>query len=98
PSSRRFLRLYKRNVRAFKSAYVPHMLSYTLCYLWEKYSRWSNAQLPPAFNRRRWYAEWKRTRYSNEKLKQRLGWAPKVPTGEALNLYFTSCAQRGHNA
>jgi nucleoside-diphosphate-sugar epimerase len=98
PSSRRFLRLYKRNVRAFRSAYVPHILSYTLCFLWEKYSQWSKGQLPPVFNRRRWYAEWRRTRYSNQKLKQRLGWAPKVPTSEALNLYFRSCLQGGHNA
>jgi nucleoside-diphosphate-sugar epimerase len=98
PSSRRFLKLYKRNVRAFKSAYVPHMFSYALCYLWEKYSQWSEGQLPPTFNRRRWYAEWRRTRYSNEKLKQRLGWAPKVPTSEALRLYFESCAQGGQHA
>ena len=38
PSSRRFLSLYKRNVKRFKSIYVPHALSYFLCYLWEKYS------------------------------------------------------------
>jgi nucleoside-diphosphate-sugar epimerase len=98
PSSRRFLKLYKQNVRAFKSAYVPHMFSYALCYLWEKYSQYSEGQLPPAFNRRRWYAEWRRTSYSNAKLKERLGWAPKVPTSEALRLYFRSCAQGGQHA
>jgi nucleoside-diphosphate-sugar epimerase len=98
PSSRRFLKLYKQNVRAFKSAYVPHMFSYAFCYLWEKYSQWSKGQLPPAFNRRRWYAEWRRTRYSNERLKQHLGWTPKVPTSEGLNLYFRSCVQGGQNA
>ena len=69
PSSRQFLRLYKKNVRRFKSVYVPHMLSYGFCYLWEKYSQRSEGQLPPAFNRGRWYAEWRKTRYSNEKLK-----------------------------
>jgi nucleoside-diphosphate-sugar epimerase len=98
PSSRQFLRLYKRNVRRFRSAYVPHSLSYAFCLLWEKYSRWSNGQLPPAFNRGRWYAEWRPTRYSNEKLKKRLGWAPKVPTEEALRRYFTSCAQGREHA
>jgi nucleoside-diphosphate-sugar epimerase len=98
PSSRRFLTLYKRRVRAFRSAYVPHAFSYLLCYLWEKYSHWSKGQLPPAFNRRRWYAEWRRTRYSNDKLKQRLGWAPRVRTSEALDLYFESCTQNGRNA
>jgi nucleoside-diphosphate-sugar epimerase len=98
PSSRDFLRLYKQNVRAFMSTYVPHTLSYALCYLWEKYSHYSHGQLPPAFNRRRWYAEWRRTRYSNTKLKQRLGWSAKVPTNEALRLYFTSCAQDEQHA
>jgi len=98
PSSRHFLKLYKQNVRAFRSAYVPHMFSYAFCYLWEKYSHWSHGQLPPAFNRRRWYAEWRRTSYSNAKLKERLGWAPKVPTKEALDLYFRSCAMGGQHA
>ena len=32
PSSRRFLRLYKRKVRRFKSVYVPHLASYALLF------------------------------------------------------------------
>ncbi len=56
PSSRKFLRLYKRNVKSFRSLYVPHILSYALCYLWEKYATWSAEQLPPAFNRWKWHA------------------------------------------
>jgi nucleoside-diphosphate-sugar epimerase len=91
PSSRQFLRLYKKNVKHFRSLYVPHALSYTLCYLWERYSNWSEEQLPPAFNRRRWHAYWKKTRYSNEKLKSRLGWTPKVSIAEGLRRYFESC-------
>src|SRR5438093_4714713 len=98
PSSRRFLRLYKRNVRHFTSIYVPHVVSYTLCWLWEKYSNWSEGQLPPAFNRRTWHAYWRKTRYSNEKVKARLGWAPKVPTTEGLKRYFQSCLERGQHA
>jgi nucleoside-diphosphate-sugar epimerase len=95
PSSRQFLRLYKKNVGAFRSAYVPHVLSYAVCYLWEKYVEYSEGQLPLAFSRRRWCAEWKRTSYSNTKLKERLGWTPKIPTSEALRLYFKSCAEGG---
>jgi nucleoside-diphosphate-sugar epimerase len=98
PSSRQFLRLYKKNVKEFKSIYVPHAVSYALCYLWEKYSRWSEGQLPLAFNRRRWHAYWKKTRYSNEKLKTRLGWEPKVPTAEGLRRFFQSCVQDGKHA
>jgi len=98
PSSRRFLRLYKRKVRRFRSLYVPHAVSYALCYLWEKYSIWSEGQLPPAFNRRKWHAYWKKTRYSNEKLKTWLGWAPKVPTAEGLSRYFEACRNGGRGA
>lgn len=91
PSSRQFLRLYKKNVRKFKSVYVPHALSFALCYLWEWYSRWSEGQLPPAFNTRKWNSYWKKTQYSNEKLKTRLGWTPKVPMTEGFRRYFESC-------
>jgi nucleoside-diphosphate-sugar epimerase len=91
PSSRQFLRMYKRNVGHFKSLYLPHFLTYGLCYLWEKYSAWSEGQLPPAFNCRRWHAYWKKTRYSNEKLKAQVGWAPRVSMAEGLNRYFEGC-------
>jgi len=88
PTSRRYLREYKRNVRPFRSLYIPHGLSYALCYLWERYCDWSQDQLPRAFNRKRWHAYWKRTRYSNEKAKNRLGWAPRVPMEEAFRRHF----------
>jgi nucleoside-diphosphate-sugar epimerase len=98
PSSRKFLRLYKKHVRHFKSVYVPHFLSYLLCSLWEQYSRWSEGQLPRAFNRLRWHAQWKRTCYSNEKLKSLVGWTPRVPPMKALRLYFESCRDVGPHA
>jgi nucleoside-diphosphate-sugar epimerase len=98
PSSGTFLRLYKKNVKSFKSVYVPHLASYALCYLWEKYSEWSKGQLPPAFNRKRWYTYWKKTRYSNEKLKKRLGWVPKVPTVDGLQRHFLIAARGERNA
>jgi nucleoside-diphosphate-sugar epimerase len=98
PSSRQFLQLYKKNARSFVSIYVPHMISYALCYLWEKFSQLSSGRLPPVINRRRWHADWKKTRYSNEKLKSRLGWTPKVSTAEAMRRYFEACAGGGRNA
>jgi nucleoside-diphosphate-sugar epimerase len=91
PSSRQFLRLYKKNVKRFKSLYIPHFISYALCYLWERYSEWSEGQLPPVFNRKHWHAYWKKTRYSNERLRTRLGWTPKVPMAEGLKRYFDAC-------
>ncbi len=98
PSSRRFLRSYKRNVKRFGSLYVPHGVSYLLCYLWEKYSAWSQGQLPPVYNRRTWHAYWKKTRYTNEKLKNRLGWAQKVSSTEAFRRYFESCKRKAGHA
>jgi nucleoside-diphosphate-sugar epimerase len=97
PSSRRFLHLYKRHVKRFRSIYIPHAVSYLLCYFWEKYSDWSEGQLPSVYNRRIWHASWKKTRYSNQKLKNRLGWTQKVATTEGLKRYFESCKQNvGH--
>jgi len=98
PSSWQFLSLYKRNVRTFKSVYVPHAVSYVLCHFWEIYHRWSEGQLPPAFNRKRWHAYWKKTRYSNERLKTRLGWTPRVSTADGLQNFFQICRQNGKNA
>jgi nucleoside-diphosphate-sugar epimerase len=88
PTSRSFLRRYKREVKPFRSVPVPKSLSFLLCYLWEKYSKWSQGQLPPAFNRSRWTAEWKGAKYSNARAKQMLGWKPRIPVDEALSRYF----------
>ena len=98
PSSRRFLRQYKQTAERFRSIYVPHAASYTLCWLWERYSKWSEGQLPPVFNRRRWHAYWKRTRFSNQKVKARLGWTPRVSMADGLGRYFESCRERSRHA
>jgi nucleoside-diphosphate-sugar epimerase len=97
-SSRQFLRMYKRQVKKFTSIYVPHFMSFAFCWLWQRYSAWSQGQLPPTFNCRRWQAEWKKTRYTNDKLKQRLGWEPRVPTSEGLMRHFQSCREVGAGA
>jgi nucleoside-diphosphate-sugar epimerase len=98
PSSRQFLRAYKKNVKKFRSIYLPHFVSYVLCYMWEKYWHWSEGQLPLAFNRKRWHTYWKKTRYSNQKLKTLLGWNPKVSTKEAMRRFFESCKHGGSHA
>lgn len=98
PTSRQFLRSYKKSAGDFRSIYLPHALSYTLCYLWEKYSDWSHGQLPPAYTRRLWYSQWRKTQYSNDKLKRQLGWAPKVTTAEGLRQTFAAMNPGGHRA
>jgi nucleoside-diphosphate-sugar epimerase len=97
PSSAQFLRMYKKQVRRFRSVYVPHFVSYFLCLLWEEYSAWSQGQLPPIHNRREWAACWKQTRYSNEKIKRMLDWTPRISTPEGLRHHFASCrAKEAH--
>jgi len=77
-TSREFLRAYKKKVGAFFSLRIPFWMANLMSIMWEKYSRWSKGQLPPVFNRRRSAAEWKGNRFSNQKIKSRLGWQPRV--------------------
>ena len=88
PRSRTFLRAYKRRVRRFRSLPIPYPVVYALCGLWEWYARRSKGQLPPVFNRRMCAFAWKGHRYSNRKLKERLGWSCRIPMDEALDWYF----------
>jgi nucleoside-diphosphate-sugar epimerase len=90
PSSRQFLRMFKRNGKHLRSIYVPYWLFYGLCWGWEACSKLSMGRLRPAFNRRRCATYWKGNCYSNQKLKTRLGWKPAVPFSEASKRYFES--------
>jgi nucleoside-diphosphate-sugar epimerase len=83
-----FLKAYKKKVKSFRSIRIPYFAGYGLCSLWEKYSKWSKGQLPPAFNRRRCAAEWKGNRYSNRKLREQLGWKPRVPMEKAMEAFL----------
>jgi len=96
PRSRKFLRLYKKNVRSFVSIPVPYSVAYLLCAMWEKYSNWSEGQLPPVFNRSRCAAEWKGHRYSNEKLKRLVGWSPTVRFEEGSQQFFKYLRDTAH--
>ncbi len=93
-SGRRFLKEYKKKVSGF-SVRIPYRLAYLLCLFWEKHCRWSKNQLPPAFNRRRCSAEWKGNRYSNQKLRERLGWKPRVPLNQAMEAFLAQFESNG---
>jgi len=88
PTGRQFLRAYKKKMKSFRSIRIPYFAGYGLCSVLEKYSKWSNAQLPLAFNRRRCIAEWKGNRYTNQKLHDRLGWKPRVPMEKAMEAFL----------
>jgi nucleoside-diphosphate-sugar epimerase len=93
-TSAQFLRAYRKRVKSAFGVRVPYPVAYALCLLWEKYSSWSQGQLPPVFNRRRCAAEWKGNRYSNHKLRERLGWKPRVNMNEALKLFLDQFDQQ----
>jgi nucleoside-diphosphate-sugar epimerase len=88
PTSRSFLREYKRQVRDFRSVPIPYPVTYGLCALWEWYSKQSKGQLPPVFNRRECVFSWRGHHYSNRKLKARLGWQCRVSMAAGLQRYF----------
>ena len=94
-SSRQFFEAYKKSVKPFFSVTVPYFLAYAMSFLWEKYSKWSKGQLPRAFNRRRCAAEWKGNRYSNQKLKDRLGWTPRISMDQAMEAFLSQFGSPG---
>jgi nucleoside-diphosphate-sugar epimerase len=88
PTSRQFMAGYKQNVGSMKYLSVPYSIFYLFCLFWERYSLWSEGQLPPAFNRRRCAAYWKGNRYPNRKLKELTGWTPRLSFKDAAPEYF----------
>jgi nucleoside-diphosphate-sugar epimerase len=88
PTSRQFMAGYRRHVGRRKYLSVPYPLFYGFSLLWEKYSRWSEGQLPPVFNRYKCAAYWKGNRYSNRKLKELLNWRPAVSYQDGVRAYY----------
>lgn len=88
PTSRQFLRRYRACFPKFTSVYVPYSMFYAFSFLWEKYSAWTNQQLPPVLNRRRCVTYWRGNRYSNAKLKGMLGWQPRITFQEGAQEFL----------
>lgn len=88
-TSRQFLRAYRARQPRFFSITLPYPITSWLCRLWESYSVRSGYQLPPVFNRHRCAAEWKGNQYSNQKLKERLGWKPRVGLKDAMAAFLS---------
>lgn len=85
PTSRQFLDAYRKR-RRLLCVPIPYFAAYSFCALSEYGSRY----LRPLkrFNRRRCAADWKGNRFSNQKLRQRLGWKPRVSMDQALENFF----------
>lgn len=88
PSGNYFLKRYNAQAARMKSIRMPYPLFYWLCGMWERYSERSGGQVPPIFNRKRCIAHWKKVKYTNRNLKEKLNWRPKVSMKEALDNYF----------
>ena len=88
PTSADVFHAYKQRLGARFSLPVPYSIAECLCRFWENYSTRSGGQLPAVFNRRRCAAEWRGNRYSNRKIREKLGWSPRVPMAEAINAFL----------
>ena len=96
-TGREFLKAYRNKAKSLRSIRLPYAVGYTMSLLWEKYSSWSKKQLPPVFNRRRCSAEWKGNRYSNHKIKEKLGWKPRVSMDQAMEAFLAQFPLNGND-
>ncbi|HEX4350595.1 MAG TPA: NAD(P)-dependent oxidoreductase [Verrucomicrobiae bacterium] len=87
-TSAEFLSAYKQKVKFF-SIPVPFFIAHGMCCLWEDFSKRRHGQLPAVFNRRRAASEWKGNRFTNQKLRDRLGWKPRVPMAQAMTAFLS---------
>jgi nucleoside-diphosphate-sugar epimerase len=94
-TSGQFLSAWKRKTGKWFSVRVPYFVAWWMNCWWEDFSKRRKGQLPPAFNRRRCAADWKGNRFTNQKLKTKLGWAPRVRMNDAMNTFLGQFESRG---
>lgn len=87
PSSRQYLRAYKREVRPMRSVRVPYFALMALSRAVEWYHRYSKGQLPAVFTPYKTRAMWGGNRFSNAKLHS-IGWKQLISTEEGLRRSF----------
>jgi nucleoside-diphosphate-sugar epimerase len=84
-TSRQFLGAYCKHRRLFCIP-VPYFAAYSFSAICECGSRYFKKLR--RFNRRRCAADWKGNRFSNQKLRRRLGWKPSVSMDQALKNFL----------
>jgi nucleoside-diphosphate-sugar epimerase len=84
PSTQQVLGMYRHAGRRVKSVWIPQCTIGPLSSLYERYSRWSQGQLPAVITRYRTESMWKPLRFTNAKAKQRLKWSPHLAFAEAF--------------
>ena len=99
PSSRQFLRLYKRHVRRFRSIYLPHAVSYALCcavgVVFELVGGTVAARVQPQQLARVLGQD---PLHQREAEDRGSAGRPRVSTAEALQRYFQSCREKRRHA
>jgi dihydroflavonol-4-reductase len=90
PTSRQLLRMYRRRLEPVRSVPVPFFALRQIGRWNASYSTRTHGHLPAVFTPYKVDAMWKGQRYSNAKAKQVLGWTPRVPMAEALDVTFSA--------
>lgn len=87
PTCARFLALYRRHVRPLRAVPVPRVVARLLARANERYTAWSEGQLPAVLTPYKLRALWGGHRYASERLR-RAGYRQPVATAEALRRAF----------
>lgn len=87
PTSKSYLRGYRKSVRRLRSISIPYPLTLALSRVCEWYSRRSQGQLPPILTPYKSAFQWKGFRFTNARLKG-LGWRPGVSTKDGMRRTF----------
>lgn len=87
PTASRYLKQYKKNVKAIRSVRLPYFATRMLAASMERYNRRSQGQLPAILTRYKVAAAWGGNTFSNAKL-HALGWRQLVSTPDAMALTF----------
>ncbi|MBX3441529.1 MAG: SDR family NAD(P)-dependent oxidoreductase [Planctomyces sp.] len=86
PTAREVLAACRRAGRPVRSLWLPESAIGPLSSLYERYSRWSEGQLPAVLTRYRSDAMWKPLKFSNARARERLRWAPHLSFEETAQL------------
>ena len=84
PSGKQVLRMYRLSGRGVKSLWIPQCTIGPLSSIYERYSRWSEGQLPAVITRYKTDSMWKPLRFTNAKARNRLKWSPHLSFAEAF--------------
>ncbi len=88
PTSRQYLKRYKREVKKIRSVRVPYAALKLVSRLVERYHRYSKGQLPAIFTPYKTASLWAGNRFDNRVLKA-TGWTQQISTDEGLSRTFT---------